>query len=184
LKRPDLDLWWRKKEWFCALKRQVNQPKNSTLKLEPRVIDPKNMDDYPPNVQAILKKASPASAFLGLELLDVDRENNRVKMAFDASDALCNKWGGIQGGMVAAMLDDAMAIAVGLSLEWGQISPTLEMKTSFLAAARPGRILAEGWVVRRGKSVAFSEAELHSEDGVLLATASSTASYVTLKKKS
>ena len=110
-------------------------------------------------------------------------ESNRVKMAFNTTETICNKWGGIQGGMVAAMLDDAMAIAVGLSLEWGQISPTLEMKTSFVAAARPGRILAEGWVVRRGRSVAFAEAELRAEDGTLLATGSSTASYVTLKKK-
>lgn len=147
------------------------------------MIDPSDAQAYPPNVQAILKKPSPASAALGLELLEVDVEGNRVKLAFHATEALCNKWGGIQGGMVAAMLDDAMAIAVGLSLQWGQISPTLEMKTSFVSAARPGRILAEGWVVRRGKSVAFSEGELRSEDGALLATGSSTASYVTLKKK-
>ncbi|TNE39440.1 MAG: PaaI family thioesterase [Alphaproteobacteria bacterium] len=147
------------------------------------MIDATNLEAYPPNVQAILKKPSPASAALGLELTDVDVDGNRVKMVFHATDALCNKWGGIQGGMVAAMLDDAMAIAIGLSLEWGQISPTLEMKTSFISAARPGLIVAEGWVVRRGKSVAFAEAELTSEDGTLLAKGSSTASYVTLKKK-
>ncbi|TNE59721.1 MAG: PaaI family thioesterase [Alphaproteobacteria bacterium] len=148
------------------------------------MIDKADIDAYPPNVQAILKKPSPASAALGLELTHVDVEGNRVQMVFHATEALCNKWGGIQGGMVAAMLDDAMAIAIGLSLEWGQISPTLEMKTSFLSAARPGLIRAEGWVVRRGKSVAFAEAELKGEDGTLLAKGSSTASYVTLKKKS
>lgn len=147
------------------------------------MIDPSTPEKYPPNIQAILKRQAPASEILGLELLDVDVEAKRISLAFNATDQLCNKWGGIQGGMVAAMLDEAMAIVVGLSLEWGQISPTLEMKTSFIAAARPGRILAEAWVIRRGKSVAFVEAELKSDDGILLATGSSTMSFVTLKKK-
>ena len=115
-------------------------------------IDPAKAESYPPNIQAILKAPSPASAYLGLELLELDTENLRVRLAFNAEDRLCNKWGGIHGGMVAAMLDDLMAIAVGLSLEWGEISPTLEMKASFIAAGRPGRLTGEGWTVKRGKS--------------------------------
>ena len=92
-------------------------------------------------------------------------------------------WGGIQGGMVAAMLDDVMSLAVGLDLEWGQISPTLELKVSMLNAARPGRIIGTGRVIKRGKSVGFIEGELTDESGKLLATGSSTATFVTLKKK-
>lgn len=148
------------------------------------LIDPQCADQYPPNIRAILKEPSPASAILGLELISIDREAMRVRLAFNATDQLCNKWGGIQGGMVAAMLDDAMAIAVGLSLEWGEISPTLEMKTNFLAAGRPGRINAEGRVIKRGKSVAFTEAYLSNEDGEVIATASSTVRFATLKRKS
>lgn len=147
------------------------------------MIDPNTPEKYPPNIQAILKRPAAASEILGLELLDIDVDAMRVSVAFNASEQLCNKWGGLQGGMVAAMLDEAMAIVVGLSLEWGQISPTLEMKTSFIAAARPGRILGAAWVIRRGKSVAFAESELKAEDGTLLATGSSTMSFVTLKKK-
>jgi uncharacterized protein (TIGR00369 family) len=103
-------------------------------------------------------------------------------MAFNADDKLCNKWGGIQGGNVAAMLDDAMAFAIGLNLDWGQISPTLELKVSMLAPARPGRLYAVGQVVRRGRSVGFVEGQLYDEAGQLLATGSSTANFVTLKK--
>lgn len=141
-----------------------------------------NPNDYPPNIQAILKRPSGASTILGLELLEIDRDAMRVKIAFHATDDICNKWGGIHGGMVAAMLDDLNSIAVGLTLAWGQISPTLEMKTSYIAAARPGTLIGEGWIVKRGKSVAFTEAELRDAEGTLLATSSSTASFVTLKK--
>jgi uncharacterized protein (TIGR00369 family) len=139
--------------------------------------------DWPPNIQAVFKRMAPASRYLGLEILDADREARTVDVAFNAGPELCNMWGGIQGGMVAAMLDDVMSLAVGLDLEWGQISPTLELKVSMLAPARPGRILGHGRVIKRGKSVGFIEGELRAGDGTLLATASSTATFVTLKKK-
>ena len=136
---------------------------------------------WPPNIQAAFKRMSPASRYLGLEILDVDMETLTVRVAFNASEELCNMWGGIQGGMVAAMLDDVMSFAVGL--DWGQISPTLEIKVSMLAPARPGRLYASGTVIKRGKSVGFIESELKDADGTVLATGSSTATFVTLKKK-
>lgn len=140
-------------------------------------------ENWPPNVKAAHTKPSPTSAHLGLELLAVNRQAGIVEMAFNADDRLCNKWGGIQGGNVAAMLDDAMAFAIGLNLDWGQISPTLELKVSMLAPARPGRLYAIGKVVRRGRSVGFVEGSLYDADGQLLATGSSTANFVTLKKR-
>tara|TARA_R110002073_G_scaffold2995_5_gene19953 strand:+ start:497 stop:967 length:471 start_codon:yes stop_codon:yes gene_type:complete len=138
---------------------------------------------WPPNIQAAFKRMSPASRYLGLEILDVDMETLTVRVAFNASEELCNMWGGIQGGMVAAMLDDVMSFAVGLDLDWGQISPTLEIKVSMLAPARPGRLYASGTVIKCGKSVGFIESELKDADGTVLATGSSTATFVTLKKK-
>jgi len=137
----------------------------------------------PPNIQAILRKPSPASKYLGQEFLECDVQTGRVKMAYQASGELCNLWGGIHGGMVAAIMDDVLALAFGLTIDWGQITPTLELKTTFLQAARPGRLLAEAWIIRRGKSISFAESELRSADGELLAKASATASIVTLKPK-
>ena len=145
--------------------------------------DTKPSGDWPPNIQAVFKRMAPASRYLGLEILEADKESRTVKVAFNAGPDLCNMWGGIQGGMVAAMLDDVMSLAVGLDLEWGQISPTLELKVSMLNAARPGRIIGTGRVIKRGKSVGFIEGELADEAGKILATGSSTATFVTLKKK-
>lgn len=143
-------------------------------------VDPRTL---PPNIQAILKRRAPASAYLGQRFLECDVQAGTVRVAYDASEQMCNLWGGIHGGMVAAMMDDVLSLALGLTIEWGQITPTLELKTSFIQAARPGVILADAWVVKRGRSVNFAEATLKSEDGELLATASTTASIVTLKPK-
>ena len=139
--------------------------------------------DPPPNIAATFDKNSPASDLLGQEILGCDVEQGIVDVAYNATDPLCNKWGGIHGGMVAAMLDDVMALAAGLKVDWGQIVPTLEMKVNYITPARPGRLTAQARVVRRGKSVIFLECELWNAEGKLAATGTSTYTVVTLKKK-
>jgi len=139
--------------------------------------------NWPPNIQAVFKRMAPASRYLGLEIVAADAQARTVEVAFNAGPELCNMWGGIQGGMIAAMLDDVMSLSAGLDLEWGQICPTLELKVSMLTPARPGRIIGRGRVIKRGKSVGFVEGELLDGEGHLLATASSTATFVTLKRK-
>ncbi len=139
--------------------------------------------ELPPNLKSLVHKPSSASKMLGTELVGYDQAAGWVDLAFNPTDALTNKWGAVQGGMVAAMLDDALSLAAGLNLEWGQIVPTLEIKISYIAPARPGRLLARAETLKRGKSVIFTEARLTDSDGNLLATASGTSSVVTLKPK-
>ena len=37
---------------------------------------------------------------------------------------------------------------------------SLEMKVSYFAPARPGRVIAEGWIERRGRVTCFAEGRL------------------------
>lgn len=139
-------------------------------------------DQLPPSIQAILKRQAPAAAMLGQKILAIDAERGAARIAYDAGDNLQNRFGALHGGMIAAIMDDVMAIAAGLSLQWGEISPTLEMKTSFLAMAKPGRLMAEASVLKRGKSVIFLEARLEDGDHRLIATASATASVTPMRR--
>ena len=146
-------------------------------------IDRTKPDLYPPNIQAILKRPAAAAVVLGQELVDVDKEAGSVRVAYNATETLANRFGAIHGGMTAAMLDDVISLAAGLTIEWGQITPTLEMKVSYIAQAKPGtRIQAEARTVRRGGTVIFLEADLKDESGKLLATASSTVMIAQMKK--
>lgn len=138
---------------------------------------------YPPNIQAILKRPAPAAAVMGQELLEVDAEAGRARVAYNTTDQLANRYGAIHGGMTAAMLDDVISLASGLTIEWGQITPTLEMKISYIAQGKPGtRILAEARTVRRGRTVMFLEADLKDQEGKLIATASSTVMIAQMKR--
>jgi uncharacterized protein (TIGR00369 family) len=146
-------------------------------------LDRSKPDQYPPNIQAVLKRPAPGAVVLGQELLEVDKEAGRVRVAYNTTEALANRYGAIHGGMTAAMLDDVISLAAGLTIEWGQITPTLEMKVSYIAQGKPGaRILAEARTVRRGGTVMFLEADLKDEEGKLVATASSTVMIAQMKK--
>lgn len=90
----------------------------------------------------------------------------------------------VQGGIVAAWLDHAMAIAVAATGQPIAVA-SLEIKVSYLAPVRVGPVLAEAWIVRQGRSIAFLEARLRSTDGTdLLATASSSGKLIRLKDPS
>ena len=146
-------------------------------------IDRTQPEKYPPNIQAVLKRRAEASAVLGQDLLDIDVEKGIARAAYDTTQTLSNRYGAIHGGMTAAIMDDIIALAAGLTIEWGQITPTLEMKVSYIAQAKPGtRILAEARTIRRGGTVIFLEADLKDETGKLLATASSTVMIAQMKR--
>lgn len=146
-------------------------------------LDRANPDQYPPNIQAILKRPAPAAVILGQDILQVDAEAGLVRVAYLVSDQLANKFGAMHGGMTAAMMDDAMSLAAGVTAQWGEITPTLEMKVSYLAQARPGvRLVAEARTVKRGKTVIFLECTLADDAGKVIATGSSTVMVTPHKK--
>jgi acyl-coenzyme A thioesterase PaaI-like protein len=56
----------------------------------------------------------------------------------------------------------------------GMTPMSLEMKVSFFAPARPGLVIAEGWIERAGRSTCFAEGRLLNAAGDVIAKASST----------
>ncbi len=118
----------------------------------------------------------PAAALLGWKALEL--EPGHVRIRYTARPEFGNPQGAIQGGFLAAMLDDAMGPALFTTLHADQFAPTVEMKVSFMRPARPGPIIAEGRIVHRTRSLAFLEGTLSTEDGDLIATATATARIV------
>jgi len=116
----------------------------------------------------------PVAGLLGAQPLRCDPHAGLMTVTFEARRDFCNLMGSVQGGMLTAMLDLAIAFAVLCTLEDGHVVPSLEVKTSFIAPARAGAITGEGMLVRKGRSIAFMEGRLFDPHGALLATASAT----------
>ena len=121
----------------------------------------------------------PACAeLLGWTLIAIDREKQQIRIGFTARPEFLNPAGYVQGGLVAAMLDDVMGPAA-LVMSGGRLfTSTLDMTVSFLAPARLGPLIGEGTVIQLGKTIGYLQGELRDEAGTLLARATSTARLV------
>jgi len=75
-----------------------------------------------------------------------------------------------------------MGPAVFVMTEGRLYTATVTMTVNFLAPAKPGPITGEATVTQLGKTIAFVEGRLTSEDGTLLATATSSARLVDAAK--
>ncbi|MDP3868774.1 PaaI family thioesterase [Phenylobacterium sp.] len=104
----------------------------------------------------------------------VSNADGRAVIEYLAGAHMCHSGGVVQGGFVSGWIDAAMAHAAMSA--GGDVTPmSLELKVSFFAPARPGLVIAEGWVERQGRSVCFLEGRLTDGAGAVLAKASSTA---------
>ena len=122
----------------------------------------------------------PVADLLGWQLKAVDPAAGTITVQFEARPEFTNPQGNIQGGLLAAMLDDTMGPALVATLPAGQFAPTLEMKVSYLAPAKVGPLWGRGRVVQAGRTNAFVEADLVDSNGKIVARASATVRIVTM----
>jgi uncharacterized protein (TIGR00369 family) len=119
----------------------------------------------------------PAPCELTLGMVCTDKsEAGRTVWTMSADERFTNPAGTVQGGFLSAFMDSAMGSA---TVTWGKgrkvFSANVEMKTSFLAAARVGSTLTcTAQVVGGGTRVLFAEAVVHDDTGRMVARASST----------
>jgi uncharacterized protein (TIGR00369 family) len=123
----------------------------------------------------------PSAVLLGWELVSIDPDAGTIEVAYTATEQFLNPAGVIQGGFVAAMLDDAMGPALVATLDPGLFAPTSDLHVQFLRPAKPGRFIGRGRVVRRTRDVAFLAGELADESGELVAVATATAQIRALR---
>jgi uncharacterized protein (TIGR00369 family) len=121
----------------------------------------------------------PAAALLGFELLAIDPAQGTIRVRFTARPEFTNPIGAVQGGFLAAMLDDTLGPALTATLEPDQFAPTIELKVNFIKPAPLGVLIGEGRLVARGGTIAFLAGELRTAAGDLVATATATARIVT-----
>ena len=112
----------------------------------------------------------PFVELLGLELLRW--ENDEAEIRFDSQSDHHNSFNVVHGGALMTLLDVAMAHAARSGMpELGAV--TIEMKTSFMQAAR-GPLLAKARVLHRSATMAFTEGSVLDADGKLCCHATGT----------
>ena len=108
--------------------------------------------------------------------------SGRAVLEYEAGAHMCHSGGVVQGGFISGWLDSAMARAVIAQLGFEMTPMSLDLKISFFAPARPGKVIAEGWVEKAGRTTCFTEARLLDRNGAVLAKASSTIRLISRAK--
>ena len=118
----------------------------------------------------------PAPLVLLLGFRAVEAEPGRVAFAGTPDESVYNVLGVVHGGLIAALCDTVAALAVRTTLEAGVGYTSIDLNVSY---TRPvtrdsGALRAVGTVVKPGRRVAFSQAEISDAAGKVVATATSS----------
>ena len=100
---------------------------------------------------------------MGIEI--VSYEQGKAVLNMQVRPDMHNGVGWLQGGMLVALADEAIALALYTLLKEHEGIATISESTSFVKGVQEGVITAEAKVIKKGRRVAFAEAEVFLDDG-------------------
>lgn len=134
------------------------------------------------NRDDILRFEPPVARLLGREIIEVDTLNGGATIRFTAQPEFSNRHGTVQGGLLAAMLDSATALALYTVLPPELTGVTVNLNVSFVRPARIGHFTATSKLLSRDNRYGETSGELRDADGTVVATAVAKLRIVPRKK--
>lgn len=122
----------------------------------------------------------PMAGTIGALGEDFGEDFARVRMPYRPD--LTNSGGTFHGGALATLLDVTLCSAARPSEAAGLMVVTIDLSVHFIASSDRD-VIAEARCLKRGRSVAFSQGEVRSLDGELLATATATLKLVPRRQR-
>lgn len=116
--------------------------------------------DYAARVRASFARQG-AMATLGARLADVGPGYCAIDLV--PGPAVAQQHGYVHAGVLAAIVDSAGGYAGFTLFPEGSSVLTVEFKLNLLAPARGERVVAEGFVVRHGRTLTITRGEVHAE---------------------
>jgi uncharacterized protein (TIGR00369 family) len=114
----------------------------------------------------------PFAQLIGMRLVDL--KPDEAVISIEIRDDLRQPSGVLHGGVTATLIDTAMAFAVRTRLEPTAATATIDLTVHYLRPLVQGKAICTGKVLRAGKRVFTVSADVHNEEGKLIATGLST----------
>ncbi len=140
-----------------------------------------SIEPLAPEVEAAIRKklaANPFIRFVGIQVPLLGKGYARFLLPFKPE--LANTIGLLQGGVIAALADEAVAFALYSLVPEGEMFNTVEMKINFLGAVKDGDVTAEAHIAKRGRTISLGEFEVRQADRLV---AKGLCTYIHLTKK-
>ena len=104
----------------------------------------------------------------------VEMEEGRAVLEMDCGPQHRHNGGVVQGGIITALADASMGMALMTAQPVGKANTTIELKINFLRPHISGMLRAEGRAVRMGRTVLYSDAVVTNAEGKVVAKATSS----------
>ena len=117
-------------------------------------------------------RTSPFHRWAGITLLSVG--HGRAEVAMDLGDHHFNPQGIVHGGIITAVADTSIGLALRSKLRPGLTHRTAQLNVHFLAKGEGGQLVGRGHAVRLGQRMGYGEADVLDGAGTLLARATGT----------
>ena len=117
-------------------------------------------------------RQSPFHQWAGITLVSVGGGASEVVM--ELGDHHFNPQGIVHGGVIAAIADTSIGLALRSMLKPGFTHRTAQLNVHFLAKGEGSRIIGRGTSGHLGQRMGYGEAEVSDANGRLLARASAT----------
>ena len=96
--------------------------------------------------------------FLGLKLEELRADYARMRLAYRPE--FRQPAGVVHGGLIATMIDTVVVPAIGSGYDEPRQLFTIDIQLRYLAPIVDDDLVAEGWVVQRGRQIVFCNAEV------------------------
>lgn len=116
--------------------------------------------------------------FLGASIQYAQDGESIVEM--NVMDEVKQMYGTVHGGILGTLIDMAMASAVTSTMSEEENAVTVDLSLHYLSAAKEGKLIGKGKVIKRGKRMAFLEANIYSDDRLLV---TGSASFMIIQKE-
>jgi uncharacterized protein (TIGR00369 family) len=117
-------------------------------------------------------RRSPFHQWAGLELISIG--NGRAELTMELRPQHFNPQGIVHGGIITALADTAIGLALRSQLRPGLTHRTAQLNVHFLVKGEGSRLVGRGRSVHLGQRMGYGESEVLDGQGRLLARASGT----------
>jgi len=124
--------------------------------------------DFAKNVLETMELAR----WMGMKLIALHTDEAVIGLEMRAD--LRQPSGVMHGGVTASLIDTAMAFAVRTRLPRDEATATIDLTIHYLRPVTDGKIICTAKTVRGGKRIFTVSADVHNEEGKLIATGLST----------
>lgn len=123
------------------------------------------MDDYPHYLECLKRgeRVNPFLDYFGIAVTTLT--DGAATFRMQIQPGYLQGAGYIQGGVIVALADEAIAHAMMTLLKMGEGLTTIELKTDFLAPVKAGELIADARVFKKGRTIARGDCLVKDDQG-------------------